>query len=120
MTQALCSALPIACCKHPKQLWEPFARLVLEATYEATFAVAYLNSRQTGTNRVYLMRIGRDLYTCVRRELQHICGIDLLAAADETFHMKRYTRLGMSGDYVDPPTRQFEIVPLLIARWATG
>jgi O-acetyl-ADP-ribose deacetylase (regulator of RNase III) len=38
--------------------WQPFARLVLEAAYEATFAVAARVSAQTGVNRLYLTRLG--------------------------------------------------------------
>lgn len=40
VTQAYCSALPIAYSGLPAQAWEPFARLVLEASYEACFRVA--------------------------------------------------------------------------------
>jgi hypothetical protein len=40
VTQAYCSALPIAYSGLPAAAWEPFARLVLEASYEACFRVA--------------------------------------------------------------------------------
>jgi hypothetical protein len=40
VTQVYCSALPIAYCRVALEEWEPFAQLVLEAAYEATFAVA--------------------------------------------------------------------------------
>lgn len=40
LTQVYCSALPIAYCRVALEEWEPLARLVLEAAYEATFAVA--------------------------------------------------------------------------------
>jgi hypothetical protein len=40
VTQAHCSALPVAYSNRPSDLWEGVARLVLEASYEATiFAV---------------------------------------------------------------------------------
>jgi len=39
VTQVYCSALPIAYTSIPSPEWEPFARLVLDAAYEATFAV---------------------------------------------------------------------------------
>ncbi len=42
VTQAYCSALPIAYSGLPAAAWEPFARLVLEASYEACFRVAAL------------------------------------------------------------------------------
>lgn len=40
ITQVYCSALPIAYCTAGMDEWEPFARLILEAAYEATFSVA--------------------------------------------------------------------------------
>jgi len=45
VSQAYCSALPIAYSGHPPEAWRGFAQLVLEATYEATFAAAALNGR---------------------------------------------------------------------------
>ena len=45
VTQAFCSALPIAYADHHADRWEPFARLVLDAAYEATLAAAALNAR---------------------------------------------------------------------------
>jgi hypothetical protein len=58
VTQAYCSALPVAYSQHPAGLWEPFARLVLEAAYEATVCAAILNARDTGNKRLYLTRLG--------------------------------------------------------------
>jgi hypothetical protein len=43
VSQVYCSALPVAYSGHSASLWEPFARLVLEAAYEATLCVALLN-----------------------------------------------------------------------------
>ena len=40
VTQAYCSALPVASSHHPSNLWAEFARLVLEAAYEATICTA--------------------------------------------------------------------------------
>ncbi|MFN3972002.1 MAG: hypothetical protein ACK4L4_11610 [Gemmobacter sp.] len=40
VTQIYCSALPVLYGDDPAQDWEPFARLVLEAAYEATFRAA--------------------------------------------------------------------------------
>lgn len=45
VSQAYCSALPIAYSSHPPEAWRSFAQLVLEATYEATFAAAALNGQ---------------------------------------------------------------------------
>lgn len=58
VTQAYCSALPVAYSQHPADLWEPFARLVLEAAYEATVCAAILNARYTGKKRLYLTQLG--------------------------------------------------------------
>jgi Dual specificity phosphatase, catalytic domain len=58
VTQAYCSALPIAYSKLPSSQWEPFARLVLDAAYEATLAVGLINSLKTGNRTVYLTLLG--------------------------------------------------------------
>ena len=58
VTQAYCSALPVAYSSLPAKLWEPFARLVLDAAYEATLAASVLNARATGNNRVFLTLLG--------------------------------------------------------------
>lgn len=58
VSQVYCSALPIAYSKHPAELWEGFARLVLEAAYEATICTAILNGRRTGNKKVYLTLLG--------------------------------------------------------------
>ena len=58
VTQAYCSALPVAYGNHPPELWEGFARLVLEASYEATICAAILNSHSTGNNYVFLTLLG--------------------------------------------------------------
>ncbi|WP_415233694.1 hypothetical protein, partial [Pseudorhodobacter sp.] len=44
VTQAYCSALPIAYSGLPAAAWQGFARLVLEASYEACFRVAAQNA----------------------------------------------------------------------------
>ena len=58
VTQAYCSALPVAYSNHSSDLWEDFARLVLDASYEATICTAILNSLSTGNNRVFLTLLG--------------------------------------------------------------
>lgn len=58
VTQAYCSALPVAYSGLSSFDWEPFATLVLEAAYEATLAVAILNALQTGNDTVYLTSLG--------------------------------------------------------------
>lgn len=58
VTQAYCSALPVAYSHFSAALWEPFARLVLEAAYEATLCAAILNASRTGNRRVFLTLLG--------------------------------------------------------------
>ena len=58
ITQAYCSALPIAYSHLPARLWEHFARLILNAAYEATLRAAILNARSTGNRRVFLTLLG--------------------------------------------------------------
>ncbi len=58
VSQAYCSALPVGYSPHPPELWQAFARLVLEATYEATLCAAILNLRETNVNRVFLTLVG--------------------------------------------------------------
>ena len=58
VTQAYCSALPIAYSGLPSRSWERFARLILEAAYEATFAAAAVNASKTGKKSLYLTLLG--------------------------------------------------------------
>lgn len=57
VTQAFCSALPVAYSRLPATMWANFAQLVLEAAYEATLRAAVLyasDERRT----IYLTRLG--------------------------------------------------------------
>ena len=58
VSQALCSALPIAYSQHPSALWTDFAKLILEAAYEATLAAAVHNANSYGSNKVFLTLLG--------------------------------------------------------------
>jgi hypothetical protein len=58
VTQAYCSALPVAYARHDSNLWTEFAILVLEAAYEATLCAATLNSVETGSDKVFLTLLG--------------------------------------------------------------
>ena len=62
VTQVYCSALPVAYSQVPVQLWTDFAKLILEATYEATICSAILNFQKTGNNKVYLTLIGGGVF----------------------------------------------------------
>ena len=58
VTQTYCSALPVAYSGLSSRLWERFARLILEAAYEATFATAVLNASKSGNKSAYLTLLG--------------------------------------------------------------
>jgi hypothetical protein len=58
VSQAFCSALPVAYGNCPSAAWEAFARLVLEAAYEATLLAAVEQSSAAGSNIVLLTRVG--------------------------------------------------------------
>ncbi|GJE57739.1 hypothetical protein [Methylobacterium thuringiense] len=58
VSQIFCSALPVAYTRLPITLWAPFARLVLEAAYEATLLAGLLNAARGTSNRVQLTRLG--------------------------------------------------------------
>ena len=58
VSQAFCSALPVAYGDVPAVYWELFARLILEAAYEATLWAGVLNARSGGSKIVLLTRLG--------------------------------------------------------------
>ena len=85
VNQAYCSALPIGYSQAPTELWEPFARLVLEAAYEHTLKSAAINYMQGGSPRVFLTKIGGGvfqnpdewIYTAIDRALKSVDKIGL-------------------------------------------
>lgn len=61
VSQAFCSALPVAPVYSgldPGAPWRRFATLVLEGAYEATLLAAALNRHQSGSDLVFLTRLG--------------------------------------------------------------
>ncbi|WP_220459111.1 hypothetical protein [Gelidibacter maritimus] len=58
ITQVYCSALPVSYSEIEIELWSEFAKMILEATYEATFHIALKNYNRTGNNKVFLTLIG--------------------------------------------------------------
>jgi hypothetical protein len=58
VSQAFCSALPVAYAAHPPALWTRFARLILEASYEATVCAAMLNAARTENTTLFLTLLG--------------------------------------------------------------
>jgi hypothetical protein len=62
VSQVFCSALPVAYMKVQAERCEPLARLVLEATYEATLCAAVLNVARGASNTVLLTRVGGGVF----------------------------------------------------------
>ncbi|WP_240971152.1 hypothetical protein [Flammeovirga aprica] len=58
VSQVFCSALPVAYSHLDPALWESFARLILEATYEATLHTALINLDRNYSNKVFLTLVG--------------------------------------------------------------
>jgi hypothetical protein len=55
VSQAFCSALPVAYSQHESRHWARFACLVLEAAYEATLWAAALNAQRGGGSNIVLL-----------------------------------------------------------------
>ncbi len=58
VSQAYCSALPVAYSHIDTYNWEEFASLILNATYEATFYAALRNYQNTGNRKLFLTLVG--------------------------------------------------------------
>lgn len=58
VSQAFCSALPVSYSGVPAKCWASFAKLVLEAAYEATLLSAAHNSMRGGSKVVLLTMLG--------------------------------------------------------------
>lgn len=62
VTQVFCSALPVSYSDVPASRWNHFPRLILDATYEATFHVAAQNLADTGCPKLYLTLVGGGVF----------------------------------------------------------
>ena len=71
VSQAYCSALPVAYSAHQPELWARFALLVLEASYEATICAAIVNASRTNNNTLFLTMLGGGAFG---NELEWITG----------------------------------------------
>ena len=58
VSQAYCSALPVAYSEVDSEYWEDFARFILEASYEATFYAGLINYAKRGNKKLYLTLLG--------------------------------------------------------------
>lgn len=66
VTQAYCSAIPISYTECEQDLWADFARLILEAAYEATMYVAVENAMrhrgEEGSKKIFLTALGGGVF----------------------------------------------------------
>jgi hypothetical protein len=85
VSQAFCSALPVAYSGVPAKYWAPFATLVLEAGYEATLLAAVQNCARGGSTTVLLTMLGGGafgnddewIHHAVERAIGQVGGVDL-------------------------------------------
>ncbi|MCM2374687.1 hypothetical protein [Aporhodopirellula aestuarii] len=62
VSQAYCSALPVAYGRQRVELWTDFAKLILDAAYEATLLAAVINASRAGVNTVHLTLLGGGVF----------------------------------------------------------
>ena len=87
VSQAFCSALPVAYSRVPRRMWQRFASFVLEAAYEATLLGAVLNRQHHGSATVFLTQLGGGafgndtawIHAAIRRAVSGLneAGLDL-------------------------------------------
>ncbi len=85
VSQAFCSALPVAYSSIPAMYWKSFATLILQASYEATIWAAVLNAQRGGSKVILLTRLGGGafgndddwIHFAMRRALKKVEGFDL-------------------------------------------
>lgn len=85
VSQAFCSALPVAYSGVGEALWAPFARLVLEAAFEATLWAGVINASRGVSNIVLLTSLGggafgndeRWIEASMIRAIAMVSGLDL-------------------------------------------
>jgi len=82
VSQAFCSALPVAYGRLPAPAWQGFAQFVLEAAYEATLCAAALNAQRGASNIVLLTRLGGGAFGNDDRWIDAAISAALHRAAD--------------------------------------
>ena len=78
VSQAYCSALPVAYGRQSADAWSDFAKLILDAAYEATICAGILNAARTGVNKVYLTSLGGGVFG--NRDKWIVAGIERAVA----------------------------------------
>jgi hypothetical protein len=107
VSQAYCSALPVAYTAHAPELWRDFAGLVLEAAYEATLCAAVLNQAERGSNQVYLTLLGGGafgnqedwIFGAIERATRRLksTGLDVAIVSYGTSHPRVVDFVGQAG-----------------------
>jgi hypothetical protein len=99
VSQAYCSAVPVAYTSERVADWEPLARLVLDAAYEATMWTAVDNAHRTGNNTVFLTLLGGGAFGNPTSWITDamVRSFDLFGAADLDVAIVSY---GASHDHV--------------------
>lgn len=85
VTQAFCSALPVAYSGIAPMEWRQFAILVLEAAYEATIWASVLNAQRGASNIVFLTFLGGGAFgneeewiaSAIQRALERVRDVEL-------------------------------------------
>ena len=107
VSQAFCSALPVAYGRWPQPLWQDFAQLVLNAAYEATLLAAVLNNQRGGSNIVLLTMLGGGafgnarewIHTAIRRALDktqgHGLDVRLVSYGQPSPELQKLVRVGI-------------------------
>ena len=62
VSQAYCSAMPVAYCQLPLREWRAFATLILEAAYEATLLAGAIRAAEGGSKIVLLTLLGDGVF----------------------------------------------------------
>jgi hypothetical protein len=92
VSQAFCSALPVAYGRVPAHHWEAFARLILNAAYEATLLAGVLNARRGKSNIVLLTSLGGGAFGNAPQWIQDAMAqaLDLMSGHDLDVRLVSY------------------------------
>ena len=107
VSQAFCSALPVAYANLPAACWAPFATLVLEAAYEGTLWAAAINAAERGSNIVLLTLLGggafgnddrwiiQGLRRAMRATAERDLDVKVVSYGSPTQELKELMRVGV-------------------------
>ena len=103
VSQIYCSALPISYNYYNKDELEKFAKIILEAAYEATICAGILNYLKTGNNRLYLTLLGGGAFG---NRIEWI-----IEAIEKT--LKKYSNSGLDIKVVSFRNRNYDIEEMI-------